>query len=346
MKVRFAQLLIVVTAFGVPLAFLLWVRLGANDIPEALQAAPQAVVLEAVAEDLRDEFNVVVELDWESGSVIAAPDWSGTVTAVYVEQGHTIESGDIVLQVDGIDRRAVSLEAPLYRSLARGSVGQDVGHLQGFLRDLGLYDGDIDGLFGAGLTSAVKAYESGLGIPKPVGVFDPAWTMWTPEPILVTFEIHAEVGHPAPPNGTPVVVGPPRLVAARLVGAAESGFDVPRGSDWVFKYETVEFSITRAELQLSEFAALVAAIDPNTESVEGVVMSTEPLPVTVVSPASVTVGRDGQLCVWVESGDLYAPRSVEVLRTEVGRTLIIAGLQPQTRVLANPAEVLEDSTCR
>lgn len=58
---------------------------------------------------------------------------------------------------------AESAPTGMYTTLAKGSSGPAVKVLQQNLKTLKLYDGDVDGVFGAGTQTAVKQFQSGFG---------------------------------------------------------------------------------------------------------------------------------------------------------------------------------------
>jgi len=63
-----------------------------------------------------------------------------------------------------------------------GSTGADVTRLEVRLRDLGLYAGGTDNIYGAGAESAVKAFQASSGIAADGVVGDQTWTRLFPAP--------------------------------------------------------------------------------------------------------------------------------------------------------------------
>lgn len=81
------------------------------------------------------------------------------VTGTPVDPGSSVESGDVVLEVNGRPIIGYAGDFPFYRDLTYGDQGPDVKQLQLALADLG-YEIDADGEFGAETSRALKeAYE-------------------------------------------------------------------------------------------------------------------------------------------------------------------------------------------
>lgn len=86
----------------------------------------------------------------------------GIITAIGVEPGDEIRSGQVVLEVQGRPVIVLSGDFPSWRNFSRGmDPGPDVAQLQGALRELGLYRDKIDGNFGPlSLRSVIRLYRS------------------------------------------------------------------------------------------------------------------------------------------------------------------------------------------
>ena len=54
--------------------------------------------------------------------------------------------------------------AESYRTMKRGSRGEDVKEMQQALKEQGFYDGKTDGVYGKGTMNAVKAFQSENGL--------------------------------------------------------------------------------------------------------------------------------------------------------------------------------------
>lgn len=64
--------------------------------------------------------------------------------------------------------------------LQPGSTGADVGRLEARLRELGLYTGSADNIYGGGVEGAVKAFQMSNGLPPSGAVDDATWTALFP----------------------------------------------------------------------------------------------------------------------------------------------------------------------
>lgn len=98
---------------------------------------------------------------------------------------------------------------PLYR---RGSKGPEVGRIQARLKELGYYRGALDGDFGGGTESAVKAFQKAHRLSADGIVGPKAWTRLFPRQKI-----------PAPA----VLQKPPTYRCLALTGAFETGAPIP-----------------------------------------------------------------------------------------------------------------------
>lgn len=89
---------------------------------------------------------------------------AGVVTTVDVASGDEVGVGDVLFSV-GLGPVVVAEgEIPMFRPLARGAEGPDVAQLQMMLAGLGFFGGEVDGEFGVGTRTAVKAWQDSLGV--------------------------------------------------------------------------------------------------------------------------------------------------------------------------------------
>lgn len=91
---------------------------------------------------------------------------SGVVTSVVVDPGAAVSSGDVLYTVDLRPVVAAKGVVPAFRDMSLRTEGEDVIQLQAFLSGLGFYEGEVDGVFGSGLRSAVKEWQESMGIPS------------------------------------------------------------------------------------------------------------------------------------------------------------------------------------
>jgi len=89
---------------------------------------------------------------------------SGVVTSILASPGGLVDAGDVVFAVDLRPVVIAEGSTPSFRDLGLKAVGPDVEQLQRLLDVLGLYDGDIDGVFGTSLRTAVKGWQTSLGV--------------------------------------------------------------------------------------------------------------------------------------------------------------------------------------
>ncbi len=70
-----------------------------------------------------------------------------------------------------------------------------------------------------------------------------------------------------------------------------------------------------------------------------------PVEVLAVPVGSVQAGMDGGACVWLPDGGQYRPVAVDARGGGPGY-VVVGGITADTELLANPALVLDDPTCR
>ncbi len=92
---------------------------------------------------------------------------SGTLTAAPAE-GAFLAPGDELYKVDERPTLWTKGDVPMYRSLGSGSEGADVEQLQRYLQSAGYLseDASIDGEFGGGTRTALKAWQDDHGLEK------------------------------------------------------------------------------------------------------------------------------------------------------------------------------------
>lgn len=105
---------------------------------------------------------------------------SGTLTAVPAK-GDVLVPGDQLYKVDERPTYWAKGDVPMYRSLGSGSEGVDVEQLQRYLQSHGYLSDDatIDGEFGGGTRTAVKAWQDDHGL-KGTGRLDSTQLLFLP----------------------------------------------------------------------------------------------------------------------------------------------------------------------
>ncbi len=163
---------------------LLQESIGANDdgrleLGEVL-FGPAATYVSVVLLDLGDQIGP------GAGIVTTSRSITGTVTRL-VEEGTTIDQGDLLLAVD--DEPVVMLVGviPAYRLMEIGDEGADVLQLQMALAALGFGSGSdfsVDGTFSDTTATAVAAWQQSIGA-RPDGIVNLGDVVFLAEPIRV-----------------------------------------------------------------------------------------------------------------------------------------------------------------
>jgi peptidoglycan hydrolase-like protein with peptidoglycan-binding domain len=329
---------------AVPAGLLVWLRSETSDRLSELEPEPVPLVLPVEVRQVSDQQPLSIETVWGEAPVVVAPAWSGTVAAVEVASGDVVASGDPVVQVDGVTRVAVATVEPFWRPLARRDSGQDVAALQEWLARDGLYNGEIDGVFGSGLAAAVKAWAESIGVAKPDGTFDPSWVLWLPEDPFVVSSVEVGTAMPAPGAGSPVLRGAVPLQSATL---RDQGNQVFAGEgQWTLLVEDAEIAVVDGELASQGMETLADVLDPEEPFAPGEIRRVTPVEVLEVPATAVVANARGETCVFVpdDSGG-FVPREVTLAGGGVSRVDVADGLGPGDQVLMNPQDLFDSPTC-
>lgn len=140
----------------------------------------------------------------------------GTVTWV-PDKGAVLRPGALLYKVDEGPTYWARGDLPMYRSLASGSKGVDVEQLQGFLKDQGYLGADfeVDGKFGTGTRSAVRAWQGDHGFDT-TGRIDASQLLFLPHETLRVAAV-PRIGEQA--IGGVIEVTAPDLFVSLEVGA-------------------------------------------------------------------------------------------------------------------------------
>ncbi len=329
----------------IPSVSLIMLRVAVDDSLSELDPDRLPVLVQPSARSDDSESAATAKLTWRPPVEVPAPHWSGTVTGVYVEPGARVKEGHTVVSIDSISRVAVATASPFVRRLARRSTGEDVEELQRLLQAWGWYDDSIDGSYGPGTASAVSQWAKSLGIDKPDGSFDPAWTVWLPHNDFEVDLVGVRVGFPAPQVGSAVISSPQVLTSANLA-SADGGRELRLTEDWVLFVRETQINIESGQLGPRALVELAAVTLPEDQEVAGLIRRAVPLDTLDIPVSAVMVGREGVNCVWVASGvDSYLPREVSLGEGRTGLVVVTAGLSIEDQLLVNPAEILEDPSC-
>lgn len=90
---------------------------------------------------------------------------SGVVTSVEVASGDLVDVGDSLYAVNLRPTVVAEGDVPAFRDLSSNLHGADVAQLQTMLAALGLYSGEVDGVFRTGTRDAVRLWQASLGLP-------------------------------------------------------------------------------------------------------------------------------------------------------------------------------------
>ncbi|QSB04178.1 hypothetical protein [Natronoglycomyces albus] len=152
---------------------------------------PDSVITaEVVAGPLLEEMELPGTVVRESTTTVSAPQEGAIVTELGVESGDTIETGDVVAELNGRPLIALPGSFRSYRDLSEGDEGRDVEQLQQALAVL--YGGDVTGYFGPNTANFVdqlyqrNGYSPLEGDPvEEVGPTEEGEEPPTPEPSVL-----------------------------------------------------------------------------------------------------------------------------------------------------------------
>ncbi|MBP2376859.1 hypothetical protein JOF42_000354 [Microbacterium phyllosphaerae] len=298
---------------------------------------------------------MTVQIDWSSGEEVYAPAWSGLVETVGLSIGQTLDSGQVVGIVGGIQRLAIHTDRPFARSLGPGDQGADVTALNAVLASRKLEHGDGD-RFNASTRQGVRALAKALGVPGAADVtrFEPDWVLYLPATTITVKELSLRPGAPAPAAGEAIIVGEERIVTARIVdgateqpdpaGDAEADGSSPRGIAVVAEEnetllvagQELALSSERDSLDSAAFATLEATVEPASSTVAGVLQQPPAAGEWVVPTGAILSGKAGTTCVVTKEAGKPAVTSVAVTGQGSGVTVITGELTDASAVLLAP----------
>lgn len=320
----------------------------AHDVsPELPRAVDDGVAEYVVVHGVTDRSGETsVGLEWARGEVLRAPEgWSGVVTRVSVSPDGLVREGDQPYDIDGVRRVALATSAPLVRELPWGSVGSDVTELRAALERRGLLDaesgGDRPDRVDTEMRDAIAALGESLGVTPRPAVFDPAWVVWIPRPVVEAAPI-LEVGERAPAAGEPITDGGVWLERAWLTAGAAAAGDHVVSIDGLPAVR-VEGSEVHPD-DLVELGTSLLAVGADPESSErrfGEMRLATPMPVARLAAASMQTGAE-RVCVWLADGRLV---EVDVVGSQLGvaHVRVVPELPDGARLLADPPIDVRDS---
>lgn len=265
----------------------------------------------------------------------------GLVLQVYAEPG-LLNPGDLVANIDGIDRIAVHTELPFYRALALRDSGADASSLNDVLASLG-FSHTPGEVVTAATVQGIGQLSISLGFKKAVSSFDPSWIVWLPAPTYHLESINLEVGVPAPQSGDVLATAAPELVRAVLARAASIEESTDEQLPGAGRFEAVNADpeealllngqVLRLDTQLSEVIAddlaVVSDLVRSGNSQVRVSLSRPATDGTALLPAAaISTSSSGEYCVFTSSGSdsPVVPVPVTVI-ANVELEVVVDGLQ-------------------
>lgn len=282
------------------------------------------------------------------GPEVAAGAARGTVTAVGVSPGDALADGAVLFQVDGVDRIGFASSIPFYRPIATGVEGPDVAQLhrllvlKAFLDEMP-EDPEV-ATFATG--QAVGDFAESLGAARTT-TFDPGWVVFLPAAGLVAETVSLKVGQQAPAQGQVIITTPGTVTAARLVSGNQEPLNFAPGVEYVAIVDGEEFAVDTAtqSIATADLPRLRAPKETERDGIPALTRRKTPLQALAVPSSAVMTNAGGALCVWLPEGNAYRAATVTVAGARAGVTNVASGLNPDDRVLANPAQVLEVPQC-
>lgn len=158
--------------------------------------------------------------------VRAQAEGHAVVTGVFVAPGDALSAGTVAVEVNSRPLIALHLPFALFRDLTPGLEGSDVAAVQAALRDLGLYRGAHDGVYGPSTSAAVRALYQRVHVRAPASVA----AQTTPAPSPAAAPAADGAVPPAPvPTDTPLPAAEVLALPdgdATVVSVAEVGADL------------------------------------------------------------------------------------------------------------------------
>lgn len=165
---------------------------GTGPQPAAAQLPPATATV--TRGDLEQTEQVSGTLDYGDKTTLAAHSAGGTVTWLPAA-GAVVSRGQSLYKVDNHPVPLLYGSLPLYRPLAPGSTGDDVKELERNLYALGYRGFTVDSDYTSATASAVKQWQSDLGLTK-TGTVAPGQVAVASGPVRVD-TLKAAVGDPA-----------------------------------------------------------------------------------------------------------------------------------------------------
>lgn len=287
--------------------------------PPSLGTAAQPSELPVASRLFDDARTVSLEVPSQGGVTLTAPA-SGRVVALHITPGGRLSSGQEVLTLNDTSVRALATAVPLWRDLALGDSGSDVAALQAELVRLGHPAGGsavVD-------SQTLKAVAELRGVPA-VSEISLSSILWIPAPEVsldkVTLQVGSRVEEGAElavllGEATGLTVTPlpeDALPGERMIEIGEQRHRVdPTGV--ITDPESVAAILTSQEYA----AAKAATAEGQVVTLKPRWVLAEPVEVTAVPPAALTVTTTRQGCVAADGKAV----AVQVVSSELGQALV------------------------
>lgn len=312
------------------------VRSGESPLESAAAVEPLVGAVERA--ERYQEATVAVTITF-APSLAPATQASGTLTKFGLVPGVEVVTGTVIGAVNNADIVGYVSDAPLFRDIFRGLKGEDVATAQHFLKDVGYYTGDVDGIAGRAVEESIKAFNAHNGWGSNNGVLTLASVVWAGQAPVTVAEVSVAVGEQVSP-GTALFTTTAGLTAIAVTESAS----LPADGDATLTVNgvTVPYQVgTGAVSAPDDVAAIAAAMGTTPEGV-GTVARATPQIVGTVPSSAVILDESGQTCIFPD----ITGASVSV--TPLGGTLGTVDLDESLvghPVLINPRDVREDLTC-
>ena len=312
--------------------------------------------------------NVDLSIIWQPAVNIYSPLWSGVVTKTSITAGATVDSGDVALSINSIDRLALHTKQPFSRVLDRGSSGADVVMLNQTLSSMGFPANKDSDKFTWTTVQSVRKLAASLGVPgaTDIDAFDPSWFVYLPLPSVVVEESNASVGALAPAPGSALFVAIGRMASAQLVEHSESARSIEDPSP-------TQSGTTEGGTQISEAPVATASpdeqlavagtiipladdrmhvaeialpileglVERGAQRVSGVLRS-DPDGSSWVVPSAAVIQDSASMCVVVKgpTPDESSVVAIEVVGSRIGVSIVKGALSTSSQVLVAPTQRL------
>ncbi len=248
---------------------------------------------------MRAELTLTLVDDFE----YLSPGGEGTITWM-AETGTPLGQGDIALRVDEMTIRVFSSETPLWRTIKRGTKGEDVAALATFLVDLGYLDIGSESLdeHGGTLARAIRAYRVDNSLGSSTS-FSPDLVLWSRLEFAEISRWHPDLGMPMPPTGSVIAEKPANLASASVVSSPQvvSALRDVSGP-WIFELDGTSAKVSK-DLSVSLPPEYPLPLEPGSVVRAGVLRLELPESFVTAPARSIFVDSQGKSCVFQEAED-------------------------------------------